>query len=47
LKKDSSESDEIDGIEVKSPIVGTAYLAPEPNAKTFVKVGQKLRRVIQ
>ena len=38
IEKSASENDEIDGIEVKSPIVGTAYLAPEPNAKTFVKV---------
>ena len=44
IEKSSSENDEIDGIEVKSPIVGTAYLAPEPNAKTFVKVGQKIKK---
>ena len=44
IEKTSSENDEIDGIEVKSPIVGTAYLAPEPNAKTFVKVGQKIKK---
>ena len=44
IEKSSSENDEIDGIEIKSPIVGTAYLAPEPNAKTFVKVGQKIKK---
>ncbi|QIG81213.1 acetyl-CoA carboxylase biotin carboxyl carrier protein [Stakelama tenebrarum] len=27
---------------VKSPMVGTAYLAPEPGAKNFVSVGQKV-----
>ena len=35
----NSETDE--GIRVKSPIIGTAYLAPEPGAKKFVKVGIK------
>ena len=29
---------------VTSPIVGTAYLAPEPGAKKFVEVGQKIKR---
>ena len=31
-------SDNTDGIRVKSPIIGTAYLAPEPGAKKFVEV---------
>ena len=34
-----------ENIVVKSPIVGTAYLAPEPGAKTFVTEGKKLKRV--
>ncbi len=29
---------------VKSPIVGTAYLAPEPGAKSFVSVGKKIKK---
>ena len=29
---------------VTSPIVGTAYLAPEPGSKKFVKVGQKIKK---
>ena len=29
---------------VTSPIVGTAYLAPEPGAKKFVEVGQKIKK---
>jgi len=29
---------------VTSPIVGTAYLAPEPGAKKFVEVGQKVKK---
>ena len=36
--------DETDGIRVKSPIIGTAYLAPEPGAKKFVKVGDKIKK---
>ena len=32
------------GIEVKSPIIGTAYHAPEPGAKKFVEVGQKIKK---
>ena len=35
------------GTEVKSPIIGTAYHAPEPGAKKFVEVGKKLKKVIQ
>ena len=33
------------GIEVTSPIIGTAYHAPEPGAKKFVEVGKKLKKV--
>jgi acetyl-CoA carboxylase biotin carboxyl carrier protein len=29
---------------VKSPMVGTAYLAPEPGAKPFVTVGSKVKK---
>ena len=32
------------GIEIKSPIIGTAYLAPEPGGKKFVEVGQKIKK---
>ena len=32
------------GIEVKSPIIGTAYHAPEPGAKKFVEVGKKVKK---
>ena len=34
-----NESGEQKGTRVKSPIIGTAYLAPEPGAKKFIKVG--------
>ena len=29
---------------IKSPIVGTAYLAPEPGAKKFIEVGEKIKK---
>ena len=35
---------ESNGTNVTSPIVGTAYLAPEPGAKKFVEVGQKVKK---
>ena len=39
-----NEADDKDGIRVKSPIIGTAYLAPEPGAKKFVEVGDKIKK---
>jgi|TARA_B110001452_G_scaffold144263_1_gene119984 acetyl-CoA carboxylase biotin carboxyl carrier protein len=32
------------GTEVKSPIIGTAYLAPEPGAKKFAEIGKKVKK---
>ena len=32
------------GIEIKSPIIGTAYLAPEPGGKKFAEVGKKINK---
>tara|TARA_B100000989_G_scaffold94002_1_gene68316 strand:+ start:10 stop:435 length:426 start_codon:yes stop_codon:yes gene_type:complete len=32
------------GIEIKSPIIGTAYHASEPGAKKFVDVGKKIKK---
>ena len=29
---------------IKSPIVGTAYLSPEPGTKPFVSVGKKIKK---
>ena len=40
LKKDKI----ISGIEIKSPIIGTAYLAPEPGGKKFVETGKKIKK---
>ena len=39
-----NNSDDSDGIRVKSPIIGTAYLSPEPGAKKFVEVGDKIKK---
>ena len=33
-----------DKIIIKSPIVGTAYLAPEPGGKKFAEVGKKIKK---
>ena len=42
---DANISDDIiSGIEIKSPIIGTAYHAPEPGAKKFVEVGKKIKK---
>ena len=35
---------EISKTVVKSPIVGTAYLSPEPGAKPFISVGKKIKK---
>ena len=37
-------SNESEGTRIKSPIIGTAYLAPEPGAKKFVEVGDKIKK---
>ena len=37
-------TDESEGIRIKSPIIGTAYLATEPGAKKFVEVGDKIKK---
>ena len=39
-----NNSDDADGVRVKSPIIGTAYLAPEPGAKKFVSIGDKVKK---
>jgi len=42
--KKKQEIIESDGINITSPIVGTAYLAAEPGGKKFVEVGQKIKK---
>ena len=34
----------LSGIEITSPIIGTAYHAPEPGAKKFVEVGKRVKK---
>ena len=36
--------DDSGGIRVKSPIIGTAYLAAEPGAKKFAEIGDKIKK---
>ena len=43
-KVSSTTNDDIVGIEVKSPIIGTAYHSPEPGAKKFVEIGKKIKK---
>ena len=38
------EEIEISGVVIKSPIVGTVYLAPEPGSKKFTEVGRKIKK---
>ena len=44
LKTENTKQDNILGTEVPSPIIGTAYLAPEPGGKKFVEVGKKINK---
>ena len=46
IEEGFSKSNQIvkNGIEVTSPIIGTAYHAPEPGAKKFVEVGKKIKK---
>ena len=43
-KEKSLSSDYASGIKITSPIIGTAYHAPEPGAKKFVEVGKKIKK---
>ena len=42
--KNIESQNNISGIEVTSPLIGTAYHAPEPGAKKFVEVGKKIKK---
>ena len=44
IKSDNIKLDKVKGTEVPSPIIGTAYLAPEPGGKKFVEVGKKINK---
>ena len=39
-----AKSKTVSGTEVKSPIIGTAYHAPEPGAKKFIEIGKKIKK---
>ena len=39
-----AKSNVVSGTEIKSPIIGTAYLAPEPGAKKFIEIGKKIKK---
>ena len=39
-KKEESSS----GTKINSPIIGTAYLSPEPGAKKFIEIGKKIKK---
>ena len=41
---DKKKLSEEEGVAIKSPIIGTAYLAPEPGAKQFIKVGDTIKK---
>ena len=46
ISSDEPIEEEIDdpNAVIKSPIVGTAYLSPEPGAKPFVSIGKKIKK---
>ena len=45
ISSTSSKTQNINsGTEITSPIIGTAYHAPEPGAKKFVEVGKKIKK---
>ena len=44
IKSENIKLDNTSGTEVPSPIIGTAYLAPEPGGKKFVEVGKKIKK---
>ena len=44
IEKSNRKTEPVTGTEIKSPIIGTAYLAPEPGAKKFVETGKKIKK---
>ncbi len=43
-KNEIKDKENISGTEIKSPIIGTAYLAPEPGGKKFIEIGKKIKK---
>ena len=44
LTTEKKKTDLFKGVKITSPIVGTAYLAPEAGGKKFVEVGKKIKK---
>jgi acetyl-CoA carboxylase biotin carboxyl carrier protein len=44
IKSENIKISNVNGTEVPSPIIGTAYLAPEPGGKKFTEVGKKINK---
>ena len=44
VKEDNVKQKSSLGKEITSPIIGTAYHAPEPGAKKFVEIGKKIKK---
>jgi acetyl-CoA carboxylase biotin carboxyl carrier protein len=44
LTAEREKTDSFKGVKVTSPIVGTAYLAPETGGKKFIEVGKKIKK---
>ena len=44
IERNNQKAEIVSGTEIKSPIIGTAYLAPEPGAKKFVETGKKIKK---
>ena len=40
----NNDKEVLSGIKVTSPIIGTAYLAPEPGGKKFIEIGKKIKK---
>ena len=43
-KQSLTKEDDNSDVHVTSPIVGTAYLAPEPGAKKFIEAGDNVKK---
>ena len=45
ISKDENKNKENqEGKKITSPIIGTAYLAPEPGGKKFIEIGKKIKK---
>ncbi len=44
IERTENKSSEISGTKITSPIIGTAYLAPEPGGKKFAEKGRNIKK---